>query len=71
MANLYARIVADHKHVARQANGEVMTTVETWQEKVTVTLDASGHVFVRKGPKSGTGEIVWADRLSTEPRGAS
>lgn len=70
MANLYARIVADHKHVSRQANSEVMTTVETWHEKVTVTLSASGHVFVRKGPKQGTGELVWADKLNANPRGS-
>lgn len=66
---LYARIVADHKVVTRQANAELHTSVETWHEKVTVTLMADGHVFVRRGPKAGTGEIVYADRLNTSPRG--
>jgi hypothetical protein len=65
MANLYARIFADGTHVSRQANAEVMTTVETWSEKVTVNLMADGAVIVRRGPKKGTGEIVYADHLET------
>lgn len=68
---LYSRIVADHKVVTRQANAEVMTTVETWHEKVSVTLDANGRCIVRHGPKQGTGEIVWTGELNTDPRGAS
>lgn len=71
MANLYARILADHKHASREANTEVFTSVETWHEKVTVNLDRNGQCIVRRGPKQGTGEIIWTGDLNANPRGAS
>ena len=57
MAPLYGRLKGRGKEKTATATKEITATLETWEERVSLTLFASGEFLVQVGEKYGPLEV--------------